>query len=193
MSEASGLSWLEGRTWAEVTREERFFCAELFFVIRQDVPAFVQFLDQEEHWVKRTGRGVNSLEINANWDPAYEACFYRDMGRLDVSRKRTFDLALFSDKTIILIEAKAHQGFDNKQLKSMARDRDEVAKLTGHAEVLVAGIMSSGYKPKPETRTQFDLVVTWNDLARRYGTNEPVKRAFDRADGVYGDSVRKAK
>ena len=46
MSEVGGLDWLENRkTWAQVTREERFFCAELFFVIRQDVRRFVEFLN----------------------------------------------------------------------------------------------------------------------------------------------------
>ena len=190
MSEASGLSWLEGRTWAEVTREERFFCAELFFVIRGDVSRFVHFLAQKEHWVEGTGREVLPLDSEARWDPAYEACFYRDMKRPDVSKKRTFDLALFSEKTVILIEAKAHQGFDNKQLRSIKKlDRVEVPKLTRHAQVLVAGITSSKYTPKPDTRTYFDLMVTWNDLAQWYCDDERARCTFGRANKIYRDTA----
>ena len=199
MSDASGLSWLGGKTWAQVTREERFFCAELFVVIRQGVREFVQFLVCENHWTERAvGEEVLRLEPDLYWDPAYEVCFYRDMlrvigdGRLGLDsdtlkriRKRTFDLALLSSEAIILIEAKAHQGFDRKQLNDVEKDRERVEEWTGRKPVIV-GLVSSKYTPKCETRNTFDLMIRWKDLARWCG-DERARRVFTRADEIYGD------
>ena len=35
---------LLGKPWAEITREERYFCAELFFEVRKDIKKFIRFL-----------------------------------------------------------------------------------------------------------------------------------------------------
>lgn len=202
MSEVGGLDWLENRkTWAQVTREERFFCAELFFVIRQDVRRFVEFLNASA----RTSRVRKwaKLDPEVAWEPAYEACFYRDlkhdsrriwvMGEESRSLlKRTFDLALFSSEAIILIEAKSHQGFDNKQLESIDDDRKNVARWTHKTDgrspkFLVVGLASSKYTPKSETRNHFDLMVAWNDLACLYGDDDRARRLFCRANDIYGD------
>ena len=203
MGEASGLSWLGGKTWAQVTREERFFCAELFFVIRKDVCRFVRFLNQGCHWVegKRTDERANLIANNNDWDAAYEACFYRDIehhrrtdGRTTRKlgrdyQKRTFDLALFSNDVVILIEAKAQQGFKNKQLKSMCSDRRKVGEWTGNAGVFLVGLISSEYSPFPETQGKFDLMITWNSLSRLYGDDEGARRIFDRANEIYRDTA----
>lgn len=179
MGETSGLSWLDGKTWEQVTREERYFCAELFFAIRQDADArrFVQFLNGE---AQRPIQGEN-------WNPAYEVCFYRDIGKPKFSRKRTFDLALFSDDAIILIEAKAHQPFKRKQLKRLDGDRKKVAECTGVSEerIFLVGLVSSKYSPGTETQIHFDLMTTWRDLASRFADNDRSKRIFSRTDEIY--------
>ena len=109
-----GLTYLNGNSWAQVSREERFFCAQLFNLIQSDdIKGFIQYLNSNHSL---------SLDECANWEIAYEVCFYRDLwqhrrrsGTL-FSPKRTFDLCLFSDSAIIVIEAKAHQEFDANQL-----------------------------------------------------------------------------
>src|SRR4051812_14610995 len=105
-----GLSYFGHKTWAEITREERVFCAELYQVIRADPRRFTQFLNRVTDLV---------LIPEVFWDVGYEVCFYRDV--LDhrgeakrgsgYSLKRTFDLCLFSEDVIVVIEAKAHQLF----------------------------------------------------------------------------------
>ena len=124
----SGLGWLNGRHWWEVSRDERYFCAELYHLIRQDITRFVRHLNSAYQ---------ADLEVSANWEIVYEACFYRDMwhardrATLMVSPKRTFDLALFSDRDILLIEAKAQQQFQSTQLRSFRRDIEQVQLITG--------------------------------------------------------------
>ena len=108
-----GLSYLEGRSWWEVSREERFFCAQLFHLVQQG--GLVRFLSY------LNARHDAGLVVDANWELAYEVCFYRDLWqsrgkkRRPFSKKRTFDLCLFSDETIVVIEAKAQQKFDDDQ------------------------------------------------------------------------------
>lgn len=179
--EPSGLSWLGGKTWGQVTREERHFCAELFYAIRQDDGRFVRLLNS------KAGRPIPET----NWEPAYEICFYRDIGKPEFSQKRTFDLALFSDDAIILIEAKAHQGFDGDQLKRLDLDRKNVAECTGVSEemIFLVGIISSKYNPRPKTQEHFDLMTTWRDLASCYADNDRVKRICCRADEIYRESA----
>jgi hypothetical protein len=82
-----GFSYLNGKSWTEVTRDERFFCQHLFSLIKRDGPAkFLAYVNRQA--------GV-SLPLDAEWEPAYEVCFYRDLrhlrGRTDplFSPKRT--------------------------------------------------------------------------------------------------------
>ena len=177
-----GLAWLGGKAWEDVTREERFFCAELFSVVREDVRGFVRFLN---------GKGLG-LQEDANWELAYEVCFYRDFAvhrdtKNDYSGHRTLDLALFSDKEIVLIEAKAQQPFDGNQLRDLVCDRGKIGKLTSvqSGDMHLVGLKSSHYDPAEATRKHFNLVITWCDLASWYSSNERAKRIFRRADGIY--------
>ena len=41
-----GFSYLDGKNWRDVTRDERTYCAELFFVVKQDVHQFVKWLNE---------------------------------------------------------------------------------------------------------------------------------------------------
>lgn len=176
----SGLKWLNGRTWGDITRDERTFCAELFFLVRSDLPAFIAYLNHQH--------GAN-LDARANWEIAYEAVFYRDLAHLrrdgepSFSPKRTFDLALFSDDDVLIIEAKAQQGFDSKQMAEFEADAEQVKRLTGARTVRLAGLVSSLYRPRATTRTRFDgPFLTWSELAEFYGGNAVLARA----DAIYG-------
>jgi hypothetical protein len=177
----SGLSWLKGKSWSEVTRDERTFCAELYFLARADVPKFIGYLNDT--------RGAD-LDMSANWEIAFEAKLYRDERHFHRRGKdknhpdhRAFDLALFSNDDILIIEAKAQQGFDNEQLDEFQKDVDRVKHLTGVGRARLSPLVSSRYSPKKETKAQFTgPYLTWEALASFYDHN-PVLR---RADEVYG-------
>ena len=179
-----GFSYLSGKSWTEVTRDERFFCQHLFSLIKRDGPA--KFLA----YVNRQAR--MSLPLDVDWEPAYEACFYRDLrhlrGKTDplYSPKRTFDLCLFAEHTILIIEAKAQQGFDTDQLTSFAADRGEVKKLTGVAAYVV-GLTSSACPVTPGCEKVFDgPLLTWRDLASIYDEDALLLRA----DAIYDPGQR---
>lgn len=171
-----GLRYLDGRSWTEVTRDERFFCQHLFGLIRQHGPA--KFVS---HVNRATGA---SLPVEGPWEPAFEACFYRDLwhqrGRKGdlFSPKRTFDLCLFSEDAILIIEAKAQQSFESGQLGSFAADREQVRKETGVATVLVVGLASSACKVHPGVSSTFDgPLLTWKALASVYSDDAILLRA----------------
>ena len=181
-----GLSYLNGMSWAEVTREERFFCQYLFCLLKKNgVTTFVQHVNHKV--------GV-SLPLDAAWEPAYEACFYRDLWHLKgrtgplFSPKRTFDLCLFSEEAVLIVEAKAQQNFDTDadQLNSFAADRDQVGQLTGVATYVI-GLSSSACPTTVGCAEVFDgPLLTWRDLASLYGDDETLLRA----DAIYDPEQR---
>jgi hypothetical protein len=171
-----GLKYLNGARWADITREERVFCAHLYELIRaRGVDSFVRYVNQ------RHGAG---LDEEADWEAAYELCFYRDLhhhrsGAGDpFSPKRTFDLALLSDDAIVIIEAKAHGQFHDEQLRSFALDRDQVVKETGVLRVLLLALASSRYTMPANVQAFFDHgVLTWKELAEHFGDDALLLRA----------------
>jgi hypothetical protein len=175
-----GLKYLGGRSWAEVTRDERFFCQHLFSLIQRDgVARFIAHLNE---------RHEAGLADAGNWEVAYEACFYRDIwhhrkkqGFL-CSPKRTFDLCLLSDEAIVIIEAKAQQEFDALQLADFAKDRQRLADVTGVARILLASLASCANVPAADIRDQFNGPhLTWREMAELYGNDAILLRA----DAVY--------
>lgn len=175
-----GLRYLDGKSWAEVTRDERYFCQRLFRHIEaHPVRAFIEYLNRQCKM---------SLDPEANWEPGYEACFYRDLwhfrgkqGEL-FSPKRTFDLCLFSDDVIVIIEAKAQQGFEPEQLSSFETDVEQVELETGVTDVPLVGLASSQYSPSDAVRAVFgDRYLTWAELAAHYGDDPELLRA----DAIY--------
>jgi hypothetical protein len=175
-----GHRFLGGRTWAEVTREERFFCARLYELIRDGGPElFVQLVNRD---------CGTSLPVNAGWEPAFEACFYRDLWNhrachgTPFSLKRTFDLCLLSDEAILIVEAKAQQAFQPDQLESFSKDRQQMSKETGVKQVVLVGLASSQYSPPVSVRRVFDgPLLTWQALAAFYG-NDPI---LTRAEALF--------
>ncbi|MBU8913320.1 MAG: PD-(D/E)XK nuclease family protein [Spirochaetales bacterium] len=172
-----GLEYLGGKSWREISRDERFFCSHLYALIEKNgATGFVAFLNSKENL---------GLDPAANWEPAFEACFYRDIwnhrnkqGEL-ISPKRTFDLCLFSDDAIVIIEAKAHDGFSEKQMASFDDDEKQVEKLTEVKSVVLLALVSSKYQAKPETKKRFKGWLEWNELAALYGRDRILQRAND--------------
>ena len=181
-----GLVYLDGKSWAQVSRAERFFCAHLFELIqRNGVISFLQYLNTTHK---------TELNENSNWEIAYEACFYRDLwqhrGRKGslFSPKRTFDLCLLSDSAIVVIEAKAHQEFEVDQLTSFEKDKSQLKKETQVNTVLLSGLASSRYNVSQKIRSYFNgPYLTWDELASLYNNDAILRRANDIYDPVtYG-------
>lgn len=151
-----GFEYLQGKNWKEITRDERYFCAELFFEIKHDTLSFVKWLSE---------KGVCKIsddEFNNQWEIGFEVCFYRDyilmfgddtgeksISKTSYSPKRTFDLCLFSEKRIIIIEAKAQQGFKTNQNEEFLNDISQMMGLlkknSNNFNVSVIALASSIY------------------------------------------------
>lgn len=188
-------------TWKNITRDERHFCSELFHHLKVDQKGFVSLI--------KKGRVTNSkrLEIPENidaqiFDIGYEVCFYRDLlkwhgikiGTTDLPHKRTFDLALFSEDAIIIIEAKAQQGFDTKQLKEFKKDKKFINKLfkkihRNEPQVFIVGLYSSNYSPSSNTVEYFDSIIKWSDIAEKYPDSKDI---FIHANDLYPNKKSKA-
>jgi hypothetical protein len=137
------------------------------------------------------------IDPNTNWEIAIEVCFYRDLNvhqkqasthsgmvKRPYSLKRTFDLTLFSDDVVVVIEAKAQQPFNDMQLEVFRRDRTEVAKAIGISEdsVYLLGLCSSKHEVSKEAIECFHgKILRWSDLAIYFDDD----LVLQRADAIY--------
>ncbi len=186
--------------WSEVTRDERFFCAELYQIINNNKHPFNQLLAE---------KGIID-SVHTEYDIGYEVCFYRDFickygyehngkenhqiktikdkeENLIFPPKRTFDLCLFLKDEIIIIEAKAQQGFKTDQLDEFTEDRRHLKDLLNIEDknIKIIGLFSSKYTPSDLTLDYFENegvefgYFTWKEIYEIYPT--PF-RILDRAD-----------
>lgn len=181
-----GFIYLKGKKWQDISRDERYFCAELFFEIKKDPISFVKWLND------RIILKSSKLDLNSEWEVGFEVCFFRDyvfeigeknenksIRNSKYSPKRTFDLCLFSEMAIIIIEAKAYCGFDSMQLKSFKDDKESIKSLLGEKcpSVVFLALVSSLYKPKQASMQVFDNKITWEEMYNLYNN-----RIFQRAN-----------
>jgi len=196
------LSYLGNQSWLDITREERLFCSHLYQDIRSShlEQGFVQWLKEAAAW--KDGAVPEALVAEQEWEIGYEVCFYRDLlnsrgesvNSTDYPNKRTFDLCLFSEQCVVIVEAKVHERFDGKQLGSVIEDRDNVKRIiaTGNGdapEVVTIALASSAYFDNVETyghsikgplHDAFDGKVTWKAVSEF--VNNPL---YAKADGQY--------
>jgi hypothetical protein len=172
-------------SWANITRDERYFCAELFQIIKANKAPFSELL--KEKGIIKTA--------DIKYEIGFEVCFYRDYvfhqgytteGRKEhhikkilvtpdgttsfkFKPKRTFDLCLFLKDEIIIIEAKSQQGFDNNQLSDFNEDRILLNDLLENkAKITIIALVSGDYTPKQSTLDYFDKVITWKEVYQEY-------------------------
>lgn len=171
-----GPGYLNGKKWEEITRDERFFCAHLYFELNRNISPLLEFLGHEKI--------ISAEELNPSiWEVGFEVCFFRDfvfeigeqnanksIKKSAYSQKRTFDLCLFSEQQIIIIEAKSHTGFNTKQLDNFNTDKKNIASLLGVKCPSISSIalFSESYKPKPGSLEGFNCQVTWKQLFDMY-------------------------
>ena len=125
------LNFIQSK-WQDITREERFFCSHLYHSIINREKEFIEWL------INNT---TLKLNLNSNWEVGYEVCFYRDLihhwktqGKTILndntySLKRTFDICMLSNEQIVIIEAKAQQGFHGDQLRDFEKDKQDIKNL----------------------------------------------------------------
>ena len=175
------ISYFQNKSWNETSRTELLFCAELYFLLKE-----------KEHLQKF----IEKFKLKqGDYDVSYEVSFYRDIPKIKeyagkVKGKypshRAFDLALFSENDIYIIEAKAQQGFDNKQLNDFKNDEKKMREIIKEiapkrkVDIHLWAIISSIYKPKQGTRDAFKRMITWKDIYELY-KNE----IFKHADEIY--------
>jgi len=182
MNHTHKISYLQNKTWnEEISRTEALFCAELFFLLKE-----------KDNLLKF----IKNFQIKqGNYDVGYEVSFYRDILKVKefadkikgkYSLHRTFDLTLFSENDIYIIEAKAHDGFNNEQLDNFIKDKKDILKILEEInsktkiEIHLLALISSNYRLKIETKNKFDSIITWKEVYELFG-NE----MFNRADEIY--------
>ncbi len=176
-----GFSYFGGKRWADITREERFFCQHLFTLLKEDSENRLL-----SHINEQSG---TSFRLDVEWEPAFEVCLYRDLNHArgnrnhDYSRKRTFDLCMFSENAIVILEAKAQQSFEVSQVENFCTDRKHVKEITRVKCVWLGGLASSAYEPTDlVTRALDGRLVTWQALSRIFENDKVLARADELYD-----------
>jgi hypothetical protein len=148
----NGFSYLGGKKWSEITRDERTFCMYLFKAFEHCPEKLLEII-QTSNPLKEYGWIADMTTDEQEWELAYEVCFYRDLlyqrgkgvkaasdelkspkfkiSNPDKLIKRTFDLCLFSESEIIIIEAKAAQKLKKKQFTDFDMDEEYIKKVIG--------------------------------------------------------------
>ncbi len=205
--------YLQGLSWPMISREERFFCAELYFTLSR-MPTLAPFIS----WLNGSvlpneAQTPFCMPMDAHWNVGFEVCFYRDYihrfkyeGTSSIRDKkvpgteeafmikRTFDLALFHPEHLVIIEAKAKEGLSHDQTSTFLRDKNHLSALLGlHAsQVHLVLLCTDHYSQAKRTRTprtRFDGMITWKALAERapeWGADEHTIQALARADSLMG-------
>lgn len=145
-----GISYLGGKNWSDVTRDERTFCMYLFKAFEHCPEKLLEAI-QNSNPLEGYEWKADMETSEKQWELAYEVCFYRDLLHThekgvkasadelksvkfnirtpDKLIKRTFDLCLFSKSEIIIIEAKSAQRLEKKQFSDFDMDEDYITKI----------------------------------------------------------------
>jgi len=182
------IAYLHGQPWQAWTREERFFCSILYHHASKEPREFAA-------WIISTAK--LSADPSGEWDVGYEVCLYRDLlWQVGLSAragefppKRTFDLCLFGERDIVVIEAKVCEGFDREQNGWFLKDKSLIGKLPGltGTRVHLVALASSKYFKNAEKYGEgtalevFDGRVEWQRVADKYGDPR-----LARAEELYG-------
>ncbi len=180
-----GFSYLQDKSWLEITREERLYCAFLYWDVKDREKDFISWLD-DNHDLQ--------LDCDAGWEIGYEVCFYRDLLKsrgesvnpTQYSSKRTFDLCLFSEETILIIEAKVQQMFKESQICAFQKDRDDIPKIVGkEIDTKIIALASSHYYEnykkfgQNDILKKFDACISWAEIYDLYNQRDIYKQAND--------------
>jgi hypothetical protein len=98
------------------------------------------------------------------------------------SPKRTFDLCLFSNNHIVIIEAKAQQGFHGDQLDEFEKNKKDIKRLLKKKDLKVDVILLHSWKYDPRSKRIKNYPrFTWIDIYFSFDKN----KLFKQADELY--------
>ena len=176
---------VQASKWSDITREERFFTSFLFHDVQQNPKPLLKLLQSK----LELSTSISIIDIG------FEVCFFRDAFKANLISERqrglekvTFDLMLWlSNRSVVIIEAKAQQGFNINQLKMLLKSREIMLDLSTDkypiAQIKLIGLCSSRYKPKDSTVKWFDALILWKEIAGDY----PIHASkYNHADRIYG-------
>ena len=187
------LRYLKNKNWLEITREERQCCAVLYGKIRSNPKQFIQLCNSAHPY----RRPKIELDEDAMWQIGFEVALNRDLrfeGWKFLGSHRKFDIVCFAENQMVVVEAKAHQGFSSAELKRFACEWKRLNEVLNKHKVCVTyiGICSKIYLDSPKKRvdleTGFDAMLTWEQIACCFRDE-----TFDRADSVYNKKARRIK
>lgn len=220
--------YLNNSSWSEITRDERTFCMYLYNAFREDPAKLVEIITSVESPYKHKNFEKKLKFKGEKWELGYEVCFYRDLlfsykkpikqhyedliekGKLDNPEKlikRTFDLCLFSEKEIVIIEAKAHEPFSRSQFKDIECDWEYINRLFDFLDIkdipniYLVALASSHYYKSPSfkrdngvaknfllDKSVADCLISWKQIAidSKFPDNHEFEREMlNKADSVY--------
>lgn len=169
---------------SDITRTEVFFTSYLHHAFIASPLLFERLL------LKSIGVNNKTSII----DSSYELCLFRDAaksGYINTRENKSFEKVTFdnvfvlSDNSIIIVEAKAQQGFNSKQIKNLEHAKKKIknSALPWNKAYLI-GLCSSKYSPKEDTAKKFDAIITWADVADCFDNERMI---FSRADSIYNN------
>ena len=195
--------WPMKEKWSEQTKEERQFCADLYSILRSNREMLSRFVNLLNTKSKKCASTWEPLIVKANWEIGLEVAFYRDYLKVPTKSSRKFDLTLFSDSHLVIIEAKAQSGYersirckhgdnnppnelpDDCELCKFDWDRKTITESIPGIEVSMIGLCTKHYLTSKRRKVPickcFDAIITWQDLYNEF--KEP---SFERADTIYG-------
>ena len=179
------MSHEKSASWKRITREERYFTSLLFHDLKKSSFPLIKLLREDIE----IPAGTKAKEVG------FEVCFFRDAYRMDLIKqhrrfeKQTFDLVLFlSSNHMVIIEAKAQQGFKMDQIRMLLDAKQKIVKsgFKPATEVSLVALYSSYYSPRKETLEDFDARITWQQIAGIYPKSKH-RKGYERADCIYAD------
>mgnify|MGYP000458759864 CR=1 FL=1 len=142
------MQYFNGKSWSDVTRDERTFCMYLYSIFKDDPKDLLGLIKRDPTFKKLDSDRKFSFS-QGDWELGYEVCFYRDFllqhdvkVKEDADKikswgiempskliKRTFDLCLFSKNEIIIIEAKCAENLTSDQFNDFLEDKDYIETI----------------------------------------------------------------
>ena len=179
-----GIGYLHDKSWVQITREERQFCAALFGIVRKKPEDFIQLLNRK---AKSLRSNSIALDDQLEWEVGFEVALGRDLRDQDVEflgSQRKFDLVFFSNSHMVVVEAKAQQRYSTEELARYESDQRQLRSALRGIDVIFVGLCSEQYlnskHRKLDLSKGLDAMLTWKQIEARWPDEH-----FRRADYVY--------
>ena len=189
------IAYLDNKAWWKWSRDERMYCAVLWEHGRAEPGKFARWLNKEAKL---------GIDTAGSWDLAYEVVFYRDFlwqkkrsaTKENFHPKRTFDLCLFGEKHLVIIEAKMCGGFQPEQVKIFKNDKKDLkrAMKKNAPSIHIVGLACSEYWRNLDkygskiTKDFFKHRITWKEVDNQYPD-----KILAEADGIYRKELDRKK